>query len=599
MKRHVTIALLALGLGVLSACDDGGGSERPPTNPLLQKNDSVDLNAELAEALKTKVKKGSRLVARPNIIFIEVAKGGTDEQTIRLSVEGDTPVKILSLALASRNPGLSLGGSCENASLDPGRTCDIILSFKDTTGRGFDTAVLVTSDAKETPQFSLQVTIDVLEERAAPAPKEPAPPSQPTAPTIDPRIAAQIQLMNEARRASGFGRLASGPGGFAGLPQTGIKTRDNHYAPDLFPSVETTLPVDRSRILTADRTIKAVLETPITNVMCQRAIAVVETPIYSPENRNVLVPAGTRFIGRCDKLVDERIALAWHRFITPDGVSARIKADSADAMGRGGVPGHLDRRYWDRFGLPLVFSAVKATFAGVVGGSDSRTVDLNSGIISESRSARAKAMDQFQKDTETIAEDFVEDFKDVRPIVTIPGGTRLDIVLNEDIYFKTPAEVVRLADVEYEVKRREATNIVEEAPPPGFGLAPTLGRPGDGAPTVTIDGRTYELVPAGTAAPRAAAPGTGSYGPAGVAVPGVSVNEGQPPPQDIFAPPPPPEGPRPPVARQNTYQYRDTDPYRAQNGETGYLVTPGYNAPPAQTVRPGSGLPAQTGKAQR
>src|SRR5262249_32444334 len=65
------------------------------------------------------------------------------------------------------------------------------------------------------------------------------------------------------------------------------------------PKAESSLPLDRTRIITTDRVINAVLERGVDSSVPGPVVAVVETNIYGADGRLVLIPAGSRIVGAC------------------------------------------------------------------------------------------------------------------------------------------------------------------------------------------------------------------------------------------------------------------------------------------------------------
>ncbi len=315
----------------------------------------------------------------------------------------------------------------------------------------------------------------------------------------DRKLAQHLASVLEARRKSGFGEISRNSFGIGGSADVQKRTSDVRYDKDKFAWTDASLPVDRRHILTADRVVKAVLETAFTNIACTQVIAVAESDVYSPDHSNILIPVGTRFIGKCSGFVDERALIEWTRFITPNGISAKIVGTASDPMGRGGVPGRLDRRWFERFGMPLVFSAIKSVGRYFLGEDRNVTVNVDNGVSTSNESAKNEALDQFGEDTEKALEKLFEEIQDVRQVLTIPGGSKIDIVFSEDVYFKTPYEVVSVAGVEYELKKPERPAQLEQAAPRDLKAYPDGELPPETESIMTIDiqGTRYKLVPAG------------------------------------------------------------------------------------------------------
>jgi type IV secretory pathway VirB10-like protein len=46
----------------------------------------------------------------------------------------------------------------------------------------------------------------------------------------------------------------------------------------------------------------------------------------------------------------------WSRIITPKGIVITINAELSDQMGRSGLAGEIDTKFWDKYGMTLLFS---------------------------------------------------------------------------------------------------------------------------------------------------------------------------------------------------------------------------------------------------
>jgi type IV secretory pathway VirB10-like protein len=215
------------------------------------------------------------------------------------------------------------------------------------------------------------------------------------------------------------------------------------YAEAGLPGIVSTFPVDRTRVITADRYIPAILENTISSQLPGRAIAVVERNVYGSEGRTVLIPAGSRVIGRYQSLAkagDARLDINWWRIIRPDGANINIDDQSADVMGRAGVPGDLDTRFFEKYGSSLLTSVIAAGGEWALGG-DSTTVNGALGGTTQTMSNRARAANRLGNDLDQLGVRMVQENVDIRPVLTVAQGTRLDIIPAEDIWLRDPNRV--------------------------------------------------------------------------------------------------------------------------------------------------------------
>lgn len=182
-------------------------------------------------------------------------------------------------------------------------------------------------------------------------------------------------------------------------------------------------PVDFSRTLTADRNINAILINEINSALAGKVVAQIEDNIYATQGRNILIPAGSRAIGyyqSLEKVGDTRLQILWSRIITPKGVNIVINSELADQMGRSGLGGEVDTRFWDRYGLTLLISTINAVAQ----------------FAAKTSSGQAVLYNTYGKDLSNISAKILEEQINIKPIITINAGTRILISPLQDIWFR-------------------------------------------------------------------------------------------------------------------------------------------------------------------
>ena len=195
------------------------------------------------------------------------------------------------------------------------------------------------------------------------------------------------------------------------------------------PKTKASLPIDMSRVLTMDRFIPAILIPEIHSEIGGKVVAQVEHHVFGAHGRKILIPAGTKAIGRykpLKKVGEERLALVWYRLITPDGINIHCgDAEMADSMGRVGITGDVDRRFKERYGMSLLVSAFTAltTYSMPVRNENQQLV-----------------IESFGKGQSSLAKTILEEHMEIKPKVTIPYGSRIFISVTQDIWFKQISE---------------------------------------------------------------------------------------------------------------------------------------------------------------
>lgn len=196
---------------------------------------------------------------------------------------------------------------------------------------------------------------------------------------------------------------------------------------------KSTLPVDRSRFLTADMRINAVLEDQINSQIPGRVIAIVDRDILSPNGHYILIPAYTKIIcgyDGLDQTGETRLAVSCTRAIRPDGTSIILtNSISSDQMGRTGLIGEVDNRVFERYGAAFIVSALSAM--SQVGVSQSQNQGVHNAATSLSNNLGQVTAEVIKKNI------------DLRPIITIDAGSRIQIIPQTDIVLRKPIAELR------------------------------------------------------------------------------------------------------------------------------------------------------------
>jgi type IV secretory pathway VirB10-like protein len=199
-----------------------------------------------------------------------------------------------------------------------------------------------------------------------------------------------------------------------------IETIETHYNS---AHSKASFPVDFSRTLTADRNIYAIMINDLNSELQGKVVAQIESNIYAAHARFILIPAGSKAIGYYNpmsKVGDTRLQILWSRIITPKGVDIIINAELADQMGRSGLAGEVDTRFWDKYGATLLFSTINAM------GQYKVNTDKNQSILANT----------YGKDLANISASTLADTINIKPIISINAGTRISISLLEDVWFR-------------------------------------------------------------------------------------------------------------------------------------------------------------------
>ncbi len=166
--------------------------------------------------------------------------------------------------------------------------------------------------------------------------------------------------------------------------------------------------------------IPAVLETAINSDLPGYTRALVSRDVRGFDGQSVLIPRGSRLIGQYRSgvaLGQSRAFVIWTRLIRPDGATIELAAPGADALGRGGLEGDVDRHFFQRFGSSILFSLIDAGVSAADDDSDTQV------IISQSRALGEAALSERTSSF------------NISPTITVPQGAPIRVIVTRDLDF--------------------------------------------------------------------------------------------------------------------------------------------------------------------
>ncbi len=200
----------------------------------------------------------------------------------------------------------------------------------------------------------------------------------------------------------------------------------------LKPSVAT--PV-RAQVLPAQRLllpkgafIDCTLETAIDSTLPGMTTCVMATDAFGVDGSVVLLERGTKLIGETRGQVQQgsaRIFVLWTEARTPAGVVVPLSSPGADELGRAGLPGDVNRHFWERFGAAMLVSIIDGAVAAAVQSSRN-----GNGTVVIDSSASQGVMTEVLKSTVNIP-----------PTVTKQNGDRIQVLVARDLDFRSVYEL--------------------------------------------------------------------------------------------------------------------------------------------------------------
>lgn len=174
--------------------------------------------------------------------------------------------------------------------------------------------------------------------------------------------------------------------------------------------------------------IDCTLETAIDSTLPGMTTCVMATDAFGVDGKVVLLERGTKLIGETRGQVQQgtaRIFVLWTEARTPTGVIVPLDSPGADELGRSGLPGEVNRHFWQRFGAAILVSVIDGAVqaAAQSSGSSGSAVVVNP-------SASQGVLTEILKNTINIP-----------PTVVKRNGDRIQVLVARDLDFRSVYEL--------------------------------------------------------------------------------------------------------------------------------------------------------------
>ena len=292
--------------------------------------------------------------------------------------------------------------------------------------------------AEKPPQDAAQQAAALLATPLREIPLEAAPaPAAYGAPP--PKTEAQVTLERQLSGAVFSTSSLSMPPAVGTAPtgtQPGMPQEPGELSTLLRPSVTTAV---RAQVLPTQRLLlpkgaflDCTLETAIDSTLPGMTTCVMATDTFGVDGEVVLLERGTKLVGETRGQVQQgsaRVFVLWNEARTPAGVIVPLASPGADELGRAGLPGSVDRHFWERFGAAMLVSVIDGAIQAAVQSSRS-----NSGTVIVNPSATQDVMTEVLKGTINIP-----------PTVVKHQGDRIQVLVARDLDFRSVYELKSVA----------------------------------------------------------------------------------------------------------------------------------------------------------
>jgi type IV secretion system protein VirB10 len=238
-----------------------------------------------------------------------------------------------------------------------------------------------------------------------------------------PHEAAAPEDMRSPMNAAGGGAMTD-----AHAETSGATGLSSWLRPTASPAVQAQLLPGRRLLLPKGAFIDCTLETAIDSTLPGMTTCVTAADTFSADGKVVLLERGTKLVGETRGQVQQgqaRLFVLWSEARTPQGVVVPLDSPGTDELGRAGLPGEVERHFWQRFGAAMLVSVVDgAVQAGV------QATNRSGGSVIYAPSASADVATEALKGTLNIS-----------PTVVKRNGDRIQILVARDLDFRAVYEL--------------------------------------------------------------------------------------------------------------------------------------------------------------
>ncbi|HUB90282.1 MAG TPA: TrbI/VirB10 family protein [Dyella sp.] len=184
-------------------------------------------------------------------------------------------------------------------------------------------------------------------------------------------------------------------------------------------------------LMTRGTYIRCVLETRIISDIPGFTSCVVTEPVYSFTGRRLLLPKGSKVLGKYDSGPEgDRMAVIWDRIITPTGIDVNMASPGVDGLGGAGYAGHLNEHWGSRISSALLISLLSDAFSYEAAKHGPSTASISNGVVVQTpfQSNTAQTLQQ-------LAGQAVRKSANRPATVTINQGSIVNIYVAKDVDF--------------------------------------------------------------------------------------------------------------------------------------------------------------------
>lgn len=181
---------------------------------------------------------------------------------------------------------------------------------------------------------------------------------------------------------------------------------------------------DRNLVLAKGTFIDCVLQTKLDTTVPGMSACVITRNIYSDNGKVLLIERGSTVTGEYQQGVQQgmnRVFVLWTRIKTPNGVVISIDSPGTDPLGASGLPGKVNRHFFQRFGAAMLLSLIDDAAATMANNTEGNGTTVNYDNTSQSANDMANTT--------------LESTINIPPTLYKKQGERINIFVARDLYF--------------------------------------------------------------------------------------------------------------------------------------------------------------------
>jgi type IV secretion system protein VirB10 len=224
----------------------------------------------------------------------------------------------------------------------------------------------------------------------------------------------------------------------SGVPSIGETGHESHNAgpagaldtllqPTLTPTVRATVLPTQELLLPKGAFIDCNLETAIDSSLPGLTTCITATDTFGVDGKVVLLERGTKLVGETRGIVAQgtsRVFVLWTEARTPTGVVVPLASPGTDELGRSGLPGEVNRHFFERFGAAMLISIIDGA--------------VQAAIASQSRGG---AVILNPTASEEVTTEVLKGTVNIPPTVVKANGDRIQVLVARDLDFRSVYEL--------------------------------------------------------------------------------------------------------------------------------------------------------------